>query len=88
SAANYYFSTTAANLTLAQAAMIAGMVQNPNQYRIDQPQGTWTDKDGVAHNSEADGYAETADRRHYVLGRMLANGKITQAQYDEADASP
>jgi len=88
SAANYYFSTTAANLTLAQAATIAGMVQNPNQYRIDQPQGTWTDADGVGHNSEADGYAETADRRHYVLERMLANGKITQAQYDEADASP
>lgn len=88
SAANYYFSTTAANLTVAQAATIAGMVQNPNQYRIDRPAGTWTDKDGVAHNSEADGYALTLDRRHYVLQRMLALGKITQAQYDEADASP
>ncbi len=88
SAANYYFSTTAANLTLAQAATIAGMVQNPNQYRIDQPQGTWTDDEGVGHNSEADGYAETMDRRTYVLERMLANGKITQAQFDEANASP
>lgn len=88
SAANYYFSTTAANLTVAQAATIAGMVQNPNQYRIDRPAGTWTDADGVGHNSEADGYAQTLDRRHYVLDRMLALGKITQAQFDEADASP
>ena len=88
SAANYYFSTTAANLTLAQAATIAGMVQNPNQYRIDQPQGTWTDEDGVGHNGEADGYAETLDRRTYVLERMLANSKITQEQFDEANSSP
>lgn len=29
-AARHYFSTTAAKLTLAQAAMLAGMVQNPN----------------------------------------------------------
>ncbi|WP_341933703.1 penicillin-binding protein [Microbacterium sp. LWO14-1.2] len=88
SAANYYFSTTAANLTVAQAATIAGMVQNPNQYRIDRPNGTWTDKDGVAHNTAADGYADTLERRHYVLGRMLTDGKITQAQYDEAEATP
>lgn len=88
SAANYYFSTTAANLTLAQAATIAGMVQNPNQYRIDKPGGTWTDADGVAHNTAEDGYAATLERRHYVLNRMLTDGKITQAQFDEADASP
>lgn len=87
-AANYYFSTTAAKLTAAQAATIAGMVQNPNQYRIDKPAGTWTDKDGVAHNTAEDGYAQTLDRRHYVLDRMLTLGKITQAQFDEADASP
>lgn len=87
-AANYYFSTTAAKLTAAQAATIAGMVQNPNQYRIDKPAGTWTDKDGVAHNTKEDGYAQTLERRHYVLDRMLTLGKITQAQFDEADASP
>ena len=86
-AARYYFSTTAASLTVAQAATLAGIVQNPNIYRIDMTGGTYTDKAGVAHNSAEDGYADTADRRHYVLGRMLANGKITQAQYDEADAS-
>ncbi|WEK60585.1 MAG: transglycosylase domain-containing protein [Candidatus Microbacterium colombiense] len=86
-AARYYFSTTSANLTVAQAATLAGIVQNPNTYRIDKPDGTYSDKNGVFYNSAADGYKDTKDRRHYVLGRMLANGKITQAQYDEADAS-
>ncbi|GED38077.1 MULTISPECIES: transglycosylase domain-containing protein [Microbacterium] len=86
-AANYYFSTTAANLTVAQSATLAGIVQNPNTYRIDKPEGTITNSEGVALNTAADGYALTKDRRHYVLGRMLADGKITQAQYDEADAS-
>ena len=87
-AANYYFSTTAANLTVAQSATLAGIVQNPNTYRIDKAeQGTITNAEGVALNNAADGYALTKDRRHYVLGRMLADGKITQAQYDEADAS-
>ncbi|WP_425837503.1 transglycosylase domain-containing protein [Microbacterium sp. PA5] len=87
-AAQYYFSTTAAKLTIAQAATIAGMVQEPNTFRIDKPKGTWTDKAGNARNGEADGYADTLKRRDYVLGRMLADGKITRAEYDEAKASP
>ena len=33
-AAQHYFSTDAANLTIAQAATIAGMVQAPNTYRL------------------------------------------------------
>lgn len=86
-AANRYFSTTAANLTLVQAATIAGMVQEPNTLRIDLPEGTRT-VDGVAVNSAADGYKLTLERRNYVLDRMLKDGKITQAQYDEAYATP
>lgn len=85
-AANYYFNTTAANLTLEQAATLAGMVQNPNSYRIDKVDGSDT-VDGNAANSEADGYALAKDRRHYVLGMMLSQDKITQEQYDAADAS-
>jgi membrane peptidoglycan carboxypeptidase len=86
-ASRYYFNTTAAKLTVAQAATLAGIVQNPNTYRIDMPQGTTTNQDGEALNTAESGYSLTKDRRHYVLGRMLADGKITQAQYDEADAS-
>ena len=87
-AAQYYFSTSAAKLTIAQAATIAGMVQEPNTFRIDKPKGSWTDKAGNARNSKEDGYADTLKRRDYVLGRMLEDGKITQAEYDEAKASP
>ncbi|WP_235201402.1 transglycosylase domain-containing protein [Microbacterium sp. CH12i] len=87
-AANYYFSTTAANLTVVQAATLAGIVQNPNTYRIDRAGGTATDKDGAAINSAEDGYSLTLVRRNYVLNRMLEDGKITQAQHDEAIATP
>jgi membrane peptidoglycan carboxypeptidase len=63
------------------------MVQAPNVYRIDMPEGSTTDKAGNLINSQADGYLHL-DRRNYVLGRMLANGKISQQEYDDAMASP
>lgn len=87
-AAEHYFGVSAADLTIAQAATIAGMVQAPNVYRIDMPEGSTTDKAGNPINSQADGYSLTLDRRNYVLGRMLANGKISQQEYDDAMASP
>ena len=46
-AARHYFNTTAANLTVAQAATLAGMVQNPNNYRIDKTGGSITGSDGT-----------------------------------------
>lgn len=87
-AAQYYFDTTAAKLTIAEAATIAGMVQAPNSYRIDRPKGSVTTKSGEKLNSKEDGYELTRDRRDYVLYRMLLDDKITQAEYDEAKASP
>lgn len=78
-AAEYYFNKTPATLTIAEAATIAGMVQEPNGLRIDHP-------DSEA-NGAANGYALTKVRRDYVLGRMLEDGKITQAEYDDAKAS-
>ncbi|MGB4776862.1 transglycosylase domain-containing protein [Microbacterium sp.] len=87
-AAEHYFGVSAADLTIAQAAAIAGMVQVPNTYRIDKPEGTTTDKAGNAVNSEADGYSLTLNRRNYVLARMLDDGRISQAEYDEAYATP
>ncbi|WOQ70242.1 transglycosylase domain-containing protein [Microbacterium limosum] len=79
-AAQYYFGTSAANLSLGQAATLAGMVQNPNTFRIDRPESE--------SNGAANGYQLTLDRRNYVLGRMLADGKISQEQYDAAYAEP
>lgn len=75
-AAQRYFGVPASQLNLSQAAVLAGMVQNPNLYRIDL-------KDSKT-NGDANHYAETKKRQTYVLGRMKHDGKITQAQYDEA----
>lgn len=36
SAAKYYFGIDAGDVSLSQAALLAGMVQNPNNYRIDR----------------------------------------------------
>jgi len=87
-AAKYYFGVPASKLTLGQAATLAGMVQNPNVYRIDRPNGSFTHSDGSVTNGAADGYADTTVRRNYVLGRMLEDGKITQEQHDAAKAEP
>lgn len=87
-ASQYYYGVSAANLSINQAATLAGMVQNPNSYRIDMAGGSMTDDAGNLINSAADGFAETLDRRNYVLGRLLADGKITQEQYDATLAEP
>lgn len=72
SAAQYYYGTSAKNLTLPQAASLIAIVNNPSVLQIDIPK-----------NIEAN----TA-RRDRILGDMLDRGKITQAQYDEAIATP
>jgi membrane peptidoglycan carboxypeptidase len=87
-AAKYYFGIPASQLSLAQAATLAGMVQTPNTYRIDKPDGSATDSAGNPINSAADGYSLTKKREVYVLDRMLADGKISQQQHDEAVAAP
>lgn len=87
-AARYYFGIPASQLSLAQAATLAGMVQEPNRFRIDQPEGSTVDDDGNLVNTAADGYAVTKERRDYVIWRMLDDGKITQEQYDAAVAEP
>lgn len=86
-AANLYFGVPAKELSIAQAATLAGIVQNPNTYRIDMPGGSTT-RNGEPANSADDGYALTKDRRDYVLNRLLADGKITEDQHAEAIASP
>ncbi|MDQ0767641.1 membrane peptidoglycan carboxypeptidase [Pseudarthrobacter defluvii] len=69
-AARHFFSTTAKDLTLPQAALLAGVVNSPTLYNP----ATNPDKSIV--------------RRNQVLGEMLRLGKITQAQHDEAVATP
>jgi membrane peptidoglycan carboxypeptidase len=72
SAAEYYFDTTAEQLTVAQAASLIAMVNNPTYLRLD-----------VTAN-----YAANKTRRDYILGVELRNKLITQAQYSAAVATP
>lgn len=69
-ASRYFFSTTAKDLTLPQAALLAGLVNSPTFYNpVLNP-----DKSIV--------------RRNQVLSEMLRQNMITQAQHDEAVATP
>lgn len=79
-AANYYFNTSAAQLTLAQAASLVAIVNNPDKFRIDRPESET--------NGAANGYQANTQRRDYILGAMLKYDKISPAEYDEAVASP
>ncbi|HET8779839.1 MAG TPA: transglycosylase domain-containing protein, partial [Agromyces sp.] len=79
-AANYYYSTTAANLTLAQAASLMAIVNNPVKFQLDRPDSET--------NGAANGYADNTARRDYILTSMLEQKKVTQAEFDEAIATP
>ncbi|MFF1832249.1 transglycosylase domain-containing protein [Paenarthrobacter sp. NPDC058040] len=69
-ASKFFFSTTAKDLTLPQAALLAGLVNSPSAF----------DPISNPDNSKV--------RRDLVLNAMLAQKKITQAEHDEAVATP
>ncbi|SDK63156.1 transglycosylase domain-containing protein [Arthrobacter sp. ok362] len=69
-ASKFFFSTTAKNLTLPQAALLAGVVNSPSYY------------DPITNPENA------KVRRDLVLHAMLTQGKIKQAEYDAAVATP
>ncbi|TFD32910.1 PASTA domain-containing protein [Cryobacterium sp. TMT1-62] len=79
SAANYYYNTTAAGLSLAQAASLVAIVNNPVKFQLDNPD---SETNGVAN-----GYAANKERRDYILGEMLKYQKITQEDHDAALAT-
>jgi membrane peptidoglycan carboxypeptidase len=72
-AAEYYYGVNASELSLAQAASLVATVNEPNGLRIDDP-------DNIGDNRFR--------RDHDVLPAMLKQRTITQAQYDEAVATP
>jgi membrane peptidoglycan carboxypeptidase len=78
-AARYYFSTNAASLTVAQAATLAGMVQNPNNYRIDRPGGSIFGSDGATFNKAPDGVIDEGANLSALDG-LVASGDITEEQ--------
>jgi membrane peptidoglycan carboxypeptidase len=71
-AAKYYFNVPASQLSVGQAAILAGIVQNPNTYRIDQPDRA----DNGAPNGVVDNPNILA-----ALNIKLEAGEITEEQY-------
>jgi penicillin-binding protein 1B len=76
-AAKGIFGVDAKDLTLVQAAYIAGLPQNPYSYTPFTNGGEVKDKESLQPG---------IDRMHIVLKRMLDAEKIKKAQYDEAIA--
>jgi membrane peptidoglycan carboxypeptidase len=74
-AADYYFSKTLKQLTLAETATLIGIINAPESLRIDRPSGE--------KNNQTDGYVETKERRDYVLNQMFKMGYITETEYYE-----
>ena len=78
-AAQSYFDKHARDLDLAEAALIAGLVQSPSEYdptRRDVPRTA----DGIP--------LETKERQAYVLEQMTRHGFITEQQARDAYAEP
>lgn len=72
SAARQYFSKSAADVTLAEAASLIAIVQLPNDRNLDDPEK----------------YPANKNRRDIILDNMLELKMITQAQHDEAINTP
>jgi membrane peptidoglycan carboxypeptidase len=72
SAARQYFSVSAKDVTLAQAASLIAIVQQPNLQKLSDPKY----------------YPANKIRRDQILAAMLQLKHITQQQYDEAVATP
>ncbi|MBV9893779.1 MAG: transglycosylase domain-containing protein [Chloroflexi bacterium] len=78
-AAEGYFGKSAHDLDLAEASLVAGLVQSPSQYDPTRHDVARTD-DGIP--------VQTKDRQRYVLEQMAAHGMITEDQARAAYAEP
>ncbi len=79
-AAKRYFNVPASQLNIGQAAVLAGMVQNPNRFRIDIPEGSINDGE-TAWNKAPDGSIDDVDQSTIqALYTLRDNGEITQEQ--------
>jgi membrane peptidoglycan carboxypeptidase len=78
-AAQDYFQTDAAHLTLAQATMLAAIPQSPSFY---SPYAGHLYNPAVA--SDTFDPAALLNRQHYILDQMIVQHYITQQQADQA----
>jgi len=72
SASQRYFGKSAAELTPAQAASLMAIVQYPTTRNLGNPEN----------------YAANQARRDVILGNMLQEGFLTEAEYERAVATP
>ncbi|NQX30070.1 transglycosylase domain-containing protein [Microbacteriaceae bacterium VKM Ac-2854] len=79
-AANYYYGISASQLSIDQSASLMAIVNNPEKFRFDQPDN--------ADNGAANGYAQTLERRNYILNAMHEQGSITAEETAAAAAQP
>ncbi len=79
-AAQRYFGVAAKDLSLVQAASLVAIVQYPELRNL------VNDTEDPEDTTER--WSENQKRRDYILGMMLEEGTITQAQHDEAVAIP
>ncbi len=71
-ASQYYFGTSAKNLNVPQAALLAAMLKSPNDYKPD----------------EAENLERAIGRRNYVIQAMADAGYIPQEQVEAYKSSP
>jgi len=77
-AARYFFDKEVGDLTLQECAFVAGLVKAP--YRYNPFVGSEERREGARDKA--------LTRTNYVLGRMVEDGHIEQAQFDALKAAP
>jgi len=80
-AAEDYFHTTAANLTLAQASMLAAIPQSPSYY---SPYGSSQYNSAISQDTFS--APALIGRQQYILKQMVIQGYVTNAQAQAAEA--
>ena len=71
-ASNYYFGKKASELNIPEAALLAGMLKSPNDYKPDT----------------AENLPRAKSRRDYVIDNMEAEGYISRQEANDARNSP
>lgn len=71
-AAEQYFGVPASDVTIAQAASLIAIVQQPGARSLGDPEN----------------YPRNQERRDFILNSMLAEGFITEAEHEEAINTP
>lgn len=79
-AAKTYYSKSAKDLTIAEAASLMAIVQYPNARKLDMQNSS--------NNGEANGYALNKARRDYIINKMHEHGYISAQEAAEAITTP